>query len=344
MEACGGAHGWAREIQALGHAVRLIPPVYVKPFVKRQRNDMADAAAISEAAARPAMRFVTVKSAEKQASSMVFKTRDLLVRQRTQTINALRGHLAEHGFIAPQGVFHSGRLAAEIGTRGRRLPSTVTELCTLLLQHIARLDEQIAVLDRRIRDRAREDETARRLMSIPGIGPICATALEALTPPPETFARGCLARLTPRQNSSGGKTRLGRISRMGQRDLRRLLIIGSMAVWTCFGKVESSPMSMRNSKMQQRRFTKEFEEEAVRLVQTSGRTQREIAGDLGIGLSTLVRWMSRSRDRGPADRTTTAEGDVTAELKRLRRENEILRQERDILKKATAFFARAGSR
>jgi transposase len=234
MEACAGAHGWAREIQSLGHEVRLIAPVYVKPFVRRQKNDMADAAAITEAAARPTMRFVAVKSAEKQASIMVFKTRDLLVRQRTQTINALRGHLAEHGIIAPQGVFHIGRLAAEIETPSRRLPSTVTELCTLLIQHIARLDEQIAVLDRRIRDRAREDETARRLMSIPGIGPICATALEALAPPPQTFARGrdfaAWLGLTPRQNSSGGKTRLGRISRMGQRDLRRLLIIGSMAV------------------------------------------------------------------------------------------------------------------
>ena len=114
MEACAGAHGWARDIQAQGHEVRLIAPAYVKPFVKRQKNDMADAEAITEAAARPTMRFVAVKSAEKQASGMVFKTRDLLVRQRTQTINALRGHLTEHGIIAPQGVFHVGRLAAEV--------------------------------------------------------------------------------------------------------------------------------------------------------------------------------------------------------------------------------------
>jgi transposase len=146
----------------------------------------------------------------------------------------LRGHLTEHGIIAPQGVFHVGRLAAEVENPNSRLPSIVTELCALLLRHIAMLDEQIAALDRRIRDRARDDETARRLMSIPGIGPICATALEALAPPPETFARGrdfaAWLGLTPQQNSSGGKARLGRISRMGQRDLRRLLIIGSMAV------------------------------------------------------------------------------------------------------------------
>jgi len=146
----------------------------------------------------------------------------------------LRGHLTEHGIIAPQGVFHIGRLAAKVENVNSHLPVIVTELCTLLLQHIATLDEQIASLDRRIRDRAREDETARRLMSIPGVGPVCATALEALAPPPETFARGrdfaAWLGLTPRQNSSGGKVRLGRISRMGQRDLRRLLIIGATAV------------------------------------------------------------------------------------------------------------------
>jgi transposase len=234
MEACAGAHCWARDVRALGHEVRLIAPAYVKPFVKRQKNDMADAEAITEAAARPTMRFVAVKSAEKQASGMVFKTRDLLVRQRTQTINALRGHLTEYGIIAPQGIFHIGQLAAEVENSRSWLPSTVTELCTVLLRHIATLNEQIVALDRRIRDRARESATARRLMSIPGVGPVCAIALEALAPPPETFARGrdfaAWLGLTPRQNSSGGKVRLGRISRMGQRDLRRLLIIGAMAV------------------------------------------------------------------------------------------------------------------
>ena len=234
MEACAGAHRWARDIQAQGHEVRLIAPPYVKPFVKRQKNDMADAEAITEAAARPTMRFVAVKSAEKQASAMVFKTRDLLVRQRTQTVNALRGHLTEHGIIAAQGIAHVGRLAAEVDNMNGHLPSIVTEFCKLLLRHIGTLDEQIGALDQQIRERAREDETARRLMTIPGVGPICATALEALAPPPETFAKGrdfaAWLGLTPRQNSSGGKARLGRISRMGQRDLRRLLIIGAMAV------------------------------------------------------------------------------------------------------------------
>ena len=130
MEACAGAHSWARDIQAQGHEVRLIAPVYVKPFVKRQKNDMADAEAITKAAARPTMRFVAVKSAEKQASGMVFKTRDLLVRRRTQTINALRGHLTEHGIIAPQGVFHVGRLAAEV--------ENVTATCRASLSSSAR--------------------------------------------------------------------------------------------------------------------------------------------------------------------------------------------------------------
>src|SRR6202045_673774 len=127
MEACGSAHHWGRAIRDAGHEVRLIPPAYVKPFVKRQKNDAADAEAIAEAASRPTMRFVAVKSAEKQASGMVFRIRDLLVRQRTQTINALRGHLTEHGIIAPQGVFHIGRLAAEVENVNRHLPRIVIE-------------------------------------------------------------------------------------------------------------------------------------------------------------------------------------------------------------------------
>lgn len=190
MEACAGSHHWGREIEALGHQVRLIAPAYVKPYVKRQKNDAADAEAIAEAAARPTMRFVAVKSAEKQASGMVFRIRDLLVRQRTQTINALRGHLSEHGIIAPNGVCHVSRLLAAVESHRTSLPSAVIEMCKLLFQHVAVLEEQIADLDRQIRQRARQEATVRRLMSIPGIGPICATALEALAPPPDTFAKG----------------------------------------------------------------------------------------------------------------------------------------------------------
>ena len=180
------------------------------------------------------MRFVAVKSAEKQASGMVFRIRDLLVRQRTQTINALRGHLSEHGIIAPNGAYHVSRLLAEVESPHNSLPAAVIEMCKLLFQHVAALEVQIAGLDRQIRHRARQEASVRRLMGIPGIGPICATALEALAPPPETFATGrdfaAWLGLVPRQHSSGGKARLGRVSKMGQRDLRRLLIIGAMSV------------------------------------------------------------------------------------------------------------------
>jgi transposase len=234
MEACASSHHWGRQIEAVGHQVRLIAPAYVKPFVKRQKNDAADAEAIAEAATRPTMRFVAVKSAEKQASSMVFRTRDLLIRQRTQTINALRGHLAEHGIIAPIGIGHVSRLRTEVESRHNNLPATVIDMCMLLFRHVAALEEQITGLDRQIRHHARQESSARRLMGIPGIGPICATALEALAPPPQTFAKGrdfaAWLGLVPRQNSSAGKARLGRVSKMGQRDLRRLLIIGAMSV------------------------------------------------------------------------------------------------------------------
>ena len=234
MEACGAAHHWAREIGALGHEVRLIAPIYVKPFVKRNKNDAADAEAIAEAASRPTMRFVAVKSVEKQASGMAFKTRDLLVRQRTQTINALRGHMSEYGVVAPNGPVHIARLADAVNSSDDRLPRAVIGLCRMLLTHIASLGEQIGLLERDLRARARQDETAKRLMTIPGIGVICATALEALAPTAESFGRGrdfaAWLGLTPRQKSSGGKTRLGATSRMGQRDLRRLLICGAVAV------------------------------------------------------------------------------------------------------------------
>ncbi len=234
MEACGASHHWAREIGALGHKVRLIAPIYVKPFVKRNKNDAADAEAISEAASRPTMRFVAVKSVEQQAAGMTLKIRDLLVRQRTQTINALRGHMAEYGIVAPNGPVHVARLAQSIDSRDQRLPSTVIDLCSMLLGHIASLGEKIALLEKEIRERARHDETAKRLMTIPGIGVICATALQALAPAAESFRRGrdfaAWLGLTPRQKSSGGKVQLGATTKMGQRDLRRLLICGAVAV------------------------------------------------------------------------------------------------------------------
>ena len=170
MEACASAHYWGREILKLGHEVRLVPPIYVKPFVKRQKNDAADAEAICEAAQRPTMRFVAVKGEEQQARAMLFHTRDLLVRQRTQTINALRGHLAEFGVIAPQGPAHVGRLASALEDPGSGLPGAVRALGGVLLGQIADLDAKIGGLEKELRACARQDEQAARLMTIPGIG------------------------------------------------------------------------------------------------------------------------------------------------------------------------------
>ena len=234
MEACGSAHYWGREIMTLGHEVRLVPPIYVKPFVKRHKNDAADAEAISEAAQRPTMHFVAVKTEEQQARGMLFRTRDLLVRQRTQSINALRGHLAEFGVVAPQGTAQLRRLTGVLEDPDSPLPEPVLELGRLLLERIDELDEKIDGLDRKLRACARQDEETARLMTIPGIGPITALALQAFAPPMESFRRGrdfsAWVGLVPRQHTTGGKPRLGRISKMGQRDLRRLLITGAMSV------------------------------------------------------------------------------------------------------------------
>ena len=233
MEACASAHHWGREIGKLGHEVKLVPPIYVKPFVKRQKNDAADAEAICEAASRPTMRFVAVKTREQQAQGMLFRTRELLVRQRTQTINALRGHFAEFGVVAPQGPAHVARLSDAIEDADSGLPGPVRELGALLFVQLAELDEKIAELEQELRERAREDEQTVRLMSIPGIGPLSAMAIQAFAPPMESFRRGrdfaAWLGLVPRQNSTGGKQKLGKISKMGQRDLRRLLVVGAMA-------------------------------------------------------------------------------------------------------------------
>ncbi len=247
MEACGSAHYWGREIGELGHEVKIMPPLYVKAYAKRQKNDASDAEAICEAASRPTMRFVAVKTEEQQARGMLFRTRDLLVRQRTQTINALRGHLAEFGVIAPKGPAHVVRLASVVADPDSGLPETVRELGGLLLGQIAGLGKKIGELESRIRSGAYEDEEARRLMSIPGIGPICASAIQAFAPPMESFRRGrdfsAWLGLVPRQHSTGGKARLGRISKMGQRDVRRLLIIGAMTVVRWADRRGASPGS-----------------------------------------------------------------------------------------------------
>lgn len=171
MEACSGAHHWARELIRLGHRMKLIPPVYVKPFVKRHKNDALDAEAICEAAQRPGMRFVAVKSEQQQAAGMVFRTRDLLVRQRTQIVNALRGHLAEYGWVAPRGLAQVALLADLLDEEemASSLPDAARAMLRVMTDMLAELDDRIADLEQEIARRAREDEMARRLMTIPGI-------------------------------------------------------------------------------------------------------------------------------------------------------------------------------
>jgi transposase len=234
MEACGGAHYWGREIALLGHEVRLIPPAYVKPFVKRQKNDAADAEAICEAAQRPSMRFVAVKSQDVQGAASVFRVRELLIRQRTQAINALRGHLTEFGQVAPKGAANISRLIAIVDDPRSGLPVQAVATLRVLVDALASFDAQITKLNTEISHRAKENEVARRLMTIPGIGPLIATAIAVLAPPPETFRRGrdfaAWLGLVPRQHSTGGKQRLGATTKMGERSLRRLLIIGANSV------------------------------------------------------------------------------------------------------------------
>jgi transposase len=234
MEACGGAHYWAREIGKLGHDVKLIPASYVKPFVKRQKNDMADAEAICEAAQRPTMRFVAVKSEGQQASAVVFRARDLLVRQRTQTINSLRGHLAEYGVVVAQGPSHVAKLISQIEDPATTLPEAARLTLYILIEILRSLEGRIEQLDVEITRRVKEDEVAWRLTTIPGVGPVTATALAALAPAAESFRKGrdfaAWMGLTPTQRSTGGKQKLGRTSKMGERTLRRLLIIGACAV------------------------------------------------------------------------------------------------------------------
>ncbi len=234
MEACGGAHYWAREMRRIGHDVRLIAPRYVKPFIKRQKNDAADAEAIVEAALRPTMRFVEPKSEEQQARSTAFRTREQFLKQRTDCVNSLRSHLQEFGYVAPQGIGHLSRLEDFVEDPRTDLPVLARRFCRELLDHIAQLTVRIDALKKTIGEVANRGATSRRLQTMPGVGPISALAIEAFAPPMEQFRRGrdfaAWLGLVPRQNSSGGKQRLGKTSKMGQRDIRRLLITGAMTV------------------------------------------------------------------------------------------------------------------
>jgi transposase len=234
MEACGTSHYWGRELLHMGHNVRLIPPIYVKPFVKRHKNDAADAEAVAEAAMRPTMRTVTVKTVDQQARAMLFRTRELLVGQRTQLVNALRGHLGEHGIVIAKGISNIARFVAIIADDKVPLPDLVRALCNIYLDQITSVNEKLDAIECRIAAEAKQSSTARRLQKMPGIGPVCAMAVMTFAPPMENFRRGrdfaAWLGLVPRQHSSGGKQKLGRTSKMGQRDIRRLLIVGAMSV------------------------------------------------------------------------------------------------------------------
>jgi transposase len=233
MEACATSHFWGRFAQGLGHDVRLIPPIYVKPFVKRQKNDAADAAAIAEAALRPNLHYVAVKSVEHQARAVAFRTHQSFVGQRTQLINALRGHLAEFGLVIAQGPANLKVVVGMIDDGTIDLPDAVRDIARLYLDQIALLTQKIERLHFKLRAATKVDDAMRRLCTVPGVGPVTAGAIVAFAPDLNTFASGrnfaAWLGLVPRQRSTGGKTRLGSVSKMGQADIRKLLIVGAMS-------------------------------------------------------------------------------------------------------------------
>lgn len=234
MEACATAHYWAREIAAFGHDTRLIPPVYVKPYVIRQKNDAADAAAICEAVTRPSVRTTTAKTVEQQAARVAHRAHELLSRQRVTLINAIRGHMAEFGILAPAGPQHVGRLIERLADPASPIPDSVREALNVLADQLVALTRQIDRMEAQMRRRCREDADAARLLTIPGIGPITASAIIAGVPHIHGFRSGrdfaAWLGLVPRQSSSGGKERLGRITKMGDRTIRRLLVTGALSV------------------------------------------------------------------------------------------------------------------
>ena len=235
IEACATSHHWAREIVKFGHEVRLMPPRYVKPYVKRNKNDAADAEAICEAVTRPNMRFVPIKTPEQQSVLMLHRTRQLFVRQRTSLINAIRAHMAEFGIVA--GVGRNGvEVLLKRITEGadERMPATACECLMALALQLELVRRQIVEADRRVLAWHRMSETSQRLEAIPGVGPLIASALVASIPDPAIFRSGrdlsAWIGLVPKQHSTGGKERLGGISKAGNRYLRQLLVVGAMSV------------------------------------------------------------------------------------------------------------------
>jgi transposase len=235
IEACASAHHWSRELQALGHTVKLMPPAYVKPYVKRHKNDAADAEAICEAVTRANMRFVATKTPEQQSCLTLHRTRHLLMRQQTSVINAIRAHLAEFGIVAPVGRQGVGQLLGVVAdSNDKRLPEIARTCVSALGAQLQILKAQILEFDRMIMAWYRSSEVSKRLDQVPGVGPVLATALVASVADPKAFRSGrdfsAWIGLVPKQNSSGGKERLGSISKRGDRYLRSLFTTGALAV------------------------------------------------------------------------------------------------------------------
>jgi transposase len=235
IEACATSHYWSRELQALGHSVKLMPPSYVKPYVKRQKNDMADAEAICEAVTRPTMRFVETKTPEQQSVLMLHRIRLTLVSQRTMLSNTIRAHMAEFGIVAPIGRNGLDQLLAVLSDLDdQRVPALARDCLVAVAEQLMLVKRKILDMDRRIAACHRTSEISRRLAEIPGIGPLVATALVATVPDPRAFASArnfaAWIGLVPRQNSSGGKERLGGITKQGNRYLRSMLTVGALAV------------------------------------------------------------------------------------------------------------------
>ncbi len=234
MEACATAHHWAGELTALGHEVRLMPPGYVKAYVKRNKNDAADAEAICEAVSRPSMRFVPVKTAEQQAVLMLHRARNLLVRQRTMLVNALRAHMAEFGIIAPQGLRNVEDLVRELAHEQERLPELARSILRMVVEQLRDTVMRVREIEVRLAKWHRASKLSQLLATIPGIGIMGATAIAATVTDPALFRSGrefaAWLGMTPRQHSSGGKERLGRTSKRGDKYIRCLLVAGAVAV------------------------------------------------------------------------------------------------------------------
>ncbi len=239
MEACGSAHYWARELTRLGHEVLLMPPVYTKPYVKRGKNDAADADACCEAMSRPGMRFVPIKSEEQQGTLMLHKTRELLIKQQTMSVNALRGHLAEFGLIAAKGIGRVDELL-ELAEGDKTLPNAAKAAVKVLAKTLEGLDKAINDLEAKITGARAKTEMTRLLDKVPGVGKLIASAVTAAMPDPNVFKSGrdfaAWLGLTPRQNSTGGKQTLGAITKRGNGYIRKMLVLGATSLLNVVGK------------------------------------------------------------------------------------------------------------